>query len=144
MNITGEIFLICDEMGFFYSEETPSMENVRQDKTKHDVIMWRNIVEDGSFEENIHGLFCIRRHFQFGIYQDCKLGERGHVLNNQKEFLLSEMLKFWRKLSKKLSDESWEQYQPASFQVGYDKNDANKAFCLIDVYFKSPFSNECI
>ena len=144
MNITDDIMQLCDAFGFYYSAETPSMENVRQDKVKSNVILWRNIVEDGSIEENENGLFCMRRHYQLGIYQDCKLGERGDILNNQKENLLSLMFDFYRKLSVRLSQYNWFAYQPAGFQVGYDKNDENKVFCLIDIYFKSPFLNECI
>lgn len=145
MNITEDIRQLCDTLGFYYSSETPSAENVRQDKTKGKLVLWRNIVEDGSFEENKHGLTCMRRHYQFGLYEDCKLGEKGDRLNDQKEQLLEKMYAFYRKLSDIITDKyGWEPYQSATFQCGYDKNDANKAFCLIDVYVKSPFRNECI
>lgn len=145
MNITEDIRQLCDELGFYYSQETPSAENVRQDKIKQKIVLWRNIVEDGNIEENKNGLYCVRRHYQFGIYEDCKLGEKGDILNDQKERLLGLMLKFYRKLSDRVTNKhNWEPYQPASFQVGYDKNDANKAFCLLDAYFKSPFQNDCV
>lgn len=137
---------ICVRKGWKYSAETPSGENVAQDNTSSDdVVVWRNIVEDGIFDTNKQGFSVLKRHLQIGLYQQCRFDERGEVLNKQKDELLNDAFAFYREFAYTIKKENnYDTYQSAMFQCGYDKNDANMTFALIDVFIQENSIIDCL
>ena len=120
------------KIGFMYSPEVPSAENVKLDGTSD--VLWANINEDGVISST-SSTFYLKRHIQVCLFRNCNFDDDGQNWLDIKNSHLLRMLDFISGMNIYINDSSdYSYYQDSTYQCGFDKDDDNKAYVLLDMY----------
>lgn len=120
-----------------YHINADGAENADVDKIDGDTL-WQSVVDDGSISINKRGQAEVTRHVRLMFMRPVDLDGKGEEWNRAKRCLMEIAQNFTASFLYSCEVHSLGLLaQPATYECGYDKFDANVAYALVHVYIKT-------